>query len=56
MQQNICLTVDYLLPRQQENLVDNQKFQAGFRPLCNKILLPCPYLRTIHMIVLHKLA
>ena len=25
--------------RQQENLVDNQKFQAGFRPLCNKILM-----------------
>ena len=25
--------------RQQENLVDNQKCQAGFRPLCNKILL-----------------
>ena len=24
--------------RQQKNLVDNQKFQAGFRPLCNKIL------------------
>ena len=24
--------------RQQENLVDNQKYQAGFRPLCNKIL------------------
>ena len=24
---------------QQENLVDNQKCQAGFRPLCNKILL-----------------
>ena len=24
--------------RQQENLVDNQKCQAGFRPLCNKIL------------------
>ena len=23
---------------QQENLVDNQKCQAGFRPLCNKIL------------------
>ena len=23
--------------RQQENLVDNQKFQAGFRPLSNKI-------------------
>ena len=23
--------------RQQENLVDNQKCQAGFRPLCNKI-------------------
>ena len=27
--------------RQQENLVDNQKCQAGFRPLCNKILLIC---------------
>ena len=25
--------------RQQENLVDNQKCQAGFRSLCNKILL-----------------
>ena len=25
--------------RQQESLVDNQKCQAGFRPLCNKILL-----------------
>ena len=25
--------------RQQENLVDNQKYQAEFRPLCNKILL-----------------
>ena len=25
--------------RQQENLVDNQKSQAGFRPLRNKILL-----------------
>ena len=25
--------------RQQENLVDNQKCQAGFRQLCNKILL-----------------
>ena len=24
--------------RQQENLVDNQIRQAGFRPLCNKIL------------------
>ena len=24
--------------RQQENLVDNQKCWAGFRPLCNKIL------------------
>ena len=24
--------------RQQENLVNNQKCQAGFRPLCNKIL------------------
>ena len=26
--------------RQQENLVDNQKSQAGCRPLRNKILLP----------------
>ena len=26
---------------QQENLVDNQKCQAGFRPLCNKILCFC---------------
>ena len=25
--------------KQQENLVDNQKCQAGFKPLCNKILL-----------------
>ena len=25
--------------RQQENLVDNQKCQAGFRPLCNKTLI-----------------
>ena len=25
--------------RQRENIVDNQKCQAGFRPLCNKILL-----------------
>ena len=24
--------------KQQENFVDNQKCQAGFRPLCNKIL------------------
>ena len=24
--------------RQQENLVDNQKCQAEFRPLCNRIL------------------
>ena len=32
--------------RQQENLVDNQECLAGFRPLCNKILLPClPNLR-----------
>ena len=29
--------------RQQENFVDNQKCQAGFRPLCNKILFPSPY-------------
>ena len=28
--------------RQQENLVDNQKCWAGFRPLCNKILLNTP--------------
>ena len=26
--------------RQKENLVDNQKCKAGFRPLCNKILFP----------------
>ena len=25
--------------RQQENLVDNQKCQAGFRPLCNNSIL-----------------
>ena len=25
--------------RQQDNLVDNQKYQAGFRQLCKKILL-----------------
>ena len=25
--------------RKKENLVDNQKCQAGFRPLCNKILI-----------------
>ena len=25
--------------RQQENFVDNQKCQAGFRPLCNKMPL-----------------
>ena len=30
--------------RQQENLVDNQKCQAGFRPLCNKILYTYTYL------------
>ena len=28
---------------QQENLVDNQKFLAGFRLLCNKILLCLSY-------------
>ena len=28
--------------RQQENLFDNKKYQAGFRPLCNKILLFLP--------------
>ena len=25
--------------KQKENLVDNHKYQTGFRPLCNKILL-----------------
>ena len=30
--------------RQQEILVDNQKCQAGFRPLCNKILVRAPAL------------
>ena len=30
-------STDFIL-RQQENFVDNQKCQAGFRPLCNKIL------------------
>jgi hypothetical protein len=29
----------YFIFRQQENRVDNQKCQAGFRPLCNKIPL-----------------
>ena len=29
--------------RQQENLVDNQKCQAGLRPLCNKIPFPSIY-------------
>ena len=28
--------------RQQENLVDNQKYQSGFRPLCNKITNAVP--------------
>ena len=32
-------STDYIF-RQQENLVDNQKCQAGFRPLCKKILFP----------------
>ena len=31
-------STDFIL-WQQENLVDNQKCQAGFRPLCNKILV-----------------
>ena len=35
--------------RQQENLVDNQKCQAGFRPLCNKILLFTAYIETLIM-------
>jgi hypothetical protein len=33
--------------RQQENLVDNQKCQAGFRPLCNKI----PFLEIVATIL-----
>ena len=32
--------------RQQENIVDNQKCQAGFRPLCNKILLWIFFIRS----------
>ena len=31
-------STDFIL-RQQENLVDNQNSQAGYRPLRNKILL-----------------
>ena len=35
--------------RQQESLVDNQKYQARFRPLCKKILfLPPPCDNVIH--------
>ena len=39
--------------RQQENLVDNQKCQAGFRPLCNKILflILIIYFRLTHIFV-----
>ena len=33
----------YFIFRQQENLVDNQKSQAGFRPLRNKILFQKEY-------------
>ena len=33
--------------RQQENLVDNQKCQAGFRQLCNEILLSKIFLGTL---------
>ena len=33
--------------RQQENLVDNQKCQAGFRLLCNKILTLKPSLNAV---------
>ena len=33
--------------RQQENLVDNQKCQAGFRPLCNKILLKFNFIKDL---------
>ena len=33
-------STDFIL-RLQENHVDNQKCQAEFRPLCNKILLMC---------------
>ena len=34
--------------RKQENLVDNQKCQAGFRPLCNKILFLPSYNSVSH--------
>ena len=43
--------------RQQENLVDNQKCQAGFRPLCNKILfLPLPWLSQLSCLKLAETA
>ena len=35
-------STDFLF-RHQENLADNQKCQAGFRPLCNKILFLIEY-------------
>ena len=35
--------------RQQENLVDNQKSQAGYRPLRNKILIPESTVGYIHL-------
>ena len=34
--------------RQQENLVDNQKCQAGFWPLCNKIAFFHKLSTTVH--------
>ena len=37
--------------RQQENLVHNQKCQAGFRPLCNNILLLCFCLKNFSILL-----
>ena len=38
--------------RQQENLVDNQKCQSGFRPLCNKIRCLCVHDQCFHCTVI----
>ena len=40
--------------RQQENLVDNQKSQAGFRPLRNKILFPLSFYDLLAKILVIK--
>ena len=43
--------------RQQENLVDNQKCQAGFRTLCNKkLLLLISNFSCIKSTVAHKIS